>query len=608
MFALIHGPGGLAARSGAEAVPVVLGGVLGWLAGAQAGLLCGLAAGLLAWLSASALLVRVRARPRLRRLYRLALALHVVFWSARGVLDSPPRAPGPVGAPAVSRAGDPAPLRAGAAEVAVAVPTRVSLAGWGGSPRRRAVPAFGGLGPLGRLSLAGQASRGADGRARVPLLAAAEPSATPGPVARALVLRPEGEGPTLALVRLDLLTGDAALTEAVLSRVADLGVSRATLLVSATHTHSGLGGYARAAVAQVLATDHFDPEVFEALVAAATAAVREAHRTAVPARVALSEGADRGPDGATLLAVRRGRHRQQAAEARVGLLRVESLDGRTLAVLLSHGVHPVAMRPGHPALSRDLVGAVEQAVAARLPGAPAVLFLQSGLGDVSPRVTERAEDPGAIERAARAFAEALAPALAEPAAYDRLALGAAVVERPLGDPHAVACLGAREAFLDDVGPGPFQGPLASTLADVLLLPANVALWSLTLTDLRLAGTLRGAVGLRVNLARLTQPRAEPVGLVELSLGASGRGGSTRLSLAWLPGEPTQALAESWRGLLSGSGGARPWVLALTNGSLGYVVTAGGYEEGGYEALGTLHGRETARLLTEQLLAARAALR
>ena len=79
------------------------------------------------------------------------------------------------------------------------------------------------------------------------------------------------------LVRLDLVTSDAELHAAVAAALADLGFAPQTVLVPATHTHSGPGGYSDVPLSALLGTDHFRADVFEAVTAAAVRAVRAAY-------------------------------------------------------------------------------------------------------------------------------------------------------------------------------------------------------------------------------------------------------------------------------------------------------------------------------------------
>ncbi len=451
VFALLRGQGGIFRRLLGECVPLTLGAAGGWFVGALYGQAAGIGVGVGLWLVASGLLTLVRRRPRLARLYRLALAAHVVFWSVQGFCGGRLAAPAALPVPAAARWEGAQEFSAGVAEASFDLLDDVgTLSGWGQRPRRVGAPACLGLGPLGRLSLGLMAERG-EGRAprapRAPLFARpVEPGDALG--ARALVLRPGGGGPPLVFVRLDLTTSDAFLFEALLARLADLGVSAPFLILTATHTHSGLGGYSRDPLAQVLALDHFDPVVFQRIVGAAESAVRAAFLHARPARLSFGEARDRGQDGHPILARRRGGGPFDDVDDRVVGLRVVTDEGRTLALLVNYAVHPVSVRRAQLSFDRDLAGAIEEQLGWRLAGHPLVLFVNGALGDVAPRVVRTPDTPRALWEAGERFADAVAPSLLAAPLFDRLEVRAARLERDLGSPWTFAALGDRGTYLD----------------------------------------------------------------------------------------------------------------------------------------------------------------
>lgn len=606
MLTLLLGPGGPLRRLTAEVVPAGVGLLVGWTAGALAGVPVGWAVGVGVGLGLSALLRWARRRPLLRRVYRLALVAHALVWGFLGWTGSAPEAAGPVGAAAVVRWERPQRFEAGAGEAPFHLPPHVPLGGWGQRPRRVTLPPCAGCGAVGRLVVDVMRRRADDGTTLAPLFR--EPEAG-GPTlgARALVLRPTEGGPTLAFVRLDLLTSDAWIAEEVTRRTADLGITPATLLVSATHTHSSPGGYARDRFTQLFATDHYDPAVFASIVEAAVASLRAAVAAARPARLAFALAHDRGPDGASLLAARRGAAEGGPIDDRVPVLRVDREDGTMLAVLLDYAVHPVAVRKEHPRLDRDVAGAVEDALSARLAGSPTVLFVQAALADVVPTFTGAPSAPEAPRAAAERFAAAVAPAIERAPWFDRLAVAAARVERDFGDPRLLVGLGPRGLLLDDASlAGPFRGAAAGFAADLLALPVNALVWGAGLSEFRTVGTVRGALGVQVNLASYLSRRTHAVGVLRLDALRSDGTASVRVPLLWVPGEPSCELGQAWRRARP-EAPVVPFVVALTNGSLGYVVTADEQRTSAYESLATLFGAETDRLLTEALTRARDAL-
>lgn len=595
-------------RLAGELVPALVGTVAGELSVAVLSRPLAVTLGVVTWVLASGVLAWVRTRPRLRMAYRVALLAHLLFWSWQGYATQRLEAPRPPEPAEVAGWEAEQPFLAGVAEASFDARGHGTLAGWGQRPRRAAVPPFLGLGPLGRAAQAWMgAPAGPEGRPRAPLFAApAEPGEALG--ARALVLRPAQGGPPLVLVRLDLTTSDPWLVEALRERLAGLGVVAPLLVVSATHTHSGIGGYARDALGTTLALDHFDPEVFDAVVTAAADAVRRAHALARPARLAVALARDRGADGVPILARRRSGADFDAIDDRVVALRVEADEGRTLALVVNHGVHATAVRRDHMAFDRDIVGAVEEQLGWRLPGHPLVLFANGALGDVAPRVARTPQRPEALREAGERFADAIAPALLAPPARARLRVQGARVERDLGSPHAFATLGARGTWLEEVPMRPFDGPLAGVAGDLVLLPANALLWSLTLTDVRVAGSLGGTLGVQLSLRHaLSRPR-QPAGALLLTLAGEAGEAPLRLPLLWVTGEPSTAVGQAWRAAFAEPGGPVPMVLGCTNGSMAYITSAEEQHHGTYEATATLYGQATEALLTEMLRAARDALR
>lgn len=186
--------------------------------------------------------------------------------------------------------------------------------------------------------------------------------------ARALVL--ERDGQRLTWLTLDLVGVDRATTAAVAAR---LGPGVGTLLVSASHTHSGPGGYVDSTLAGMLMMDRFDPVVREAIVTAAATAVRAAESARAPAQIAFAR-----LDGPPIIRSRLGK----PLDHELAVLAVRRPAGDAVAVVWNFGIHGTMLGPRNLELSGDVVGVASQLVEKRL-GAPA-LFVAGALGDVSP--------------------------------------------------------------------------------------------------------------------------------------------------------------------------------------------------------------------------------
>ena len=595
MISLVRGPGGLLKRLADDFVPLGIAIAVGGIGITVLDPLHAALLGALAWPFASLLLRAVRRRPWLRRLYRLALLAHVLFWSAQGfLLDrvAPSEAPQVAASHAWAA---PAPLRAGYGEADFALPDWATLAGWGAPPRRLRLPAFGGLGPVGRAAQAWMAEPDGDGRPRVPMFHAAERNLEAGPLqhpgARVLVLEPGAshDGARLVVVRLDLVTSARSLHAALLERLAPDGISADRLLVCATHTHSGPGGYSDNPVSAVFGTDHHSAVLERAIVDAAAIAYGRALTARVPARIGLVRARDRDPESGSPVLARNRRGDEDAVDDRVYALRVDARDGGPLAVLLNYAVHPYLYRRRHLEFERDLAGGLEQALEARLPGAPKVLFVNGAQGDVSTRHGGGAPAERIQALAAR-FADTIAPAIEAASMHDELRVATARVERRLGTPRAfVALAGSRAGVVETLDRRLVEMRFAATVADALALPLNLAVWSLAIPEARVGFTWEGDVGARILLEPSMGNPPQSFSAWVFELGAKG---ATRFALMAEPGEAMQALGRAWRDAAARRELPDALVLGLTNGSMAYMTPSADFGQEGYEYDSTLFGPST----------------
>ncbi len=254
-----------------------------------------------------------------------------------------------LGGAGVARAACDECVTAGAGQALLEVPAGTSLAGFGSVARRLLVPDV-----LGRYPHAFWLK---------PSVGRRDPLG-----ARALVL--ERDGRRVTWLTLDVVGIDRATMRAIATR---LGAGAGTLLVSASHTHSGPGGYVDSALAGMLMMDRFDPAVRETIVAAAEAAIRGAEATRAPAQVALAK-----LDGPHVITSRLG----QPLDHELIVLAVRRPGGAPVAAVWNFGIHGTMLGAKNLALSGDVGGVASQLIEQRL-GAPA-LFVAGALADVSP--------------------------------------------------------------------------------------------------------------------------------------------------------------------------------------------------------------------------------
>jgi neutral ceramidase len=359
-------------------------------------------------------------------------------------------APGPAGAAC------PGCLTAGAARVALAPPAGTPLAGYGGFKRRLLVPDL-----LDRHPHAFWLK---------PSTAARDPIA-----ARALIL--EAAGRRVAWLALDLVAVDRGLVAEIERRAVARGVRAATLIVSASHTHSGPGAFVDSTLFGFLTLDRYDARVRDALAEAAADALARAEASRRPARLGAGTA-----EASALVRSRLGR----ALDQEMVVLRVVDADERPLALLWNFAIHGTVLGAANVALSGDVMGAASRALEDAL-GVPA-LFVNGAVGDVSPR----RHGAAALDPVGRALAAAARRAWdrARPVAADRLLVAGARVH-----------LGAPAVPVRNCLAGWVPRGVALPLGDAL--PREASLLAAAVGDVAwvtVPGELQAALGLRIKAA------------------------------------------------------------------------------------------------------------
>lgn len=401
-------------------------------------------------------------------------------------------------------------LRVGAAAVSLAPPDGVPLAG------------FGNRGPGNR----------AEG-----VLAPVE--------ARALVVKvPTGE--RVGVVVLDVLILWPSLRRAIASRVTDLEL--ASLLVAASHTHSGPGGYVDQWIAEVGIMGWFESATLDALADAAAAALHEAAGRMAAARL--------GSRQALVPGLTRNRRRPDGpGDPVVPVLRIDDLEGRALATLFALSAHPTTLAAENRLLSPDYPGAARDRVEARRGGL--AIFLAGALGDQAPAL------PGGV-----LWTDDTGISLAEQIESSNQ-------------------LGAR---LGDL--------VADTARQIPLEPDPVVAWSSVRWPLPPVDIRARCVGLVLGpvlygSARSTFPREARIDALRLG----------ELRILGSPFELSAEVAEAIRERTP-----RPLLVAAhVNAWLGYLVSPEDWARGGYETCLSFHGPDLAPDFVDQAVGALGAL-
>ncbi len=192
---------------------------------------------------------------------------------------------------------------------------------------------------------------------------------------RALVI--EDADTTVALVSCDLLVIDEQLFAAVRDRLlAQALPPQTTLILAATHTHSGPGAYGRK-FAEKISMGHFDPQVFETLVRTIVKTVILAHEHLVTVRVAYETERTEG-------LIKNRVEAEGLTDPDLVVAAFYSVSGRQpMAIIVNFSAHPTALGAWNKYLSADYPGVVTRHIESRYPGS-VCLFFAGSVGDQAP--------------------------------------------------------------------------------------------------------------------------------------------------------------------------------------------------------------------------------
>ena len=216
--------------------------------------------------------------------------------------------------------------------------------------------------------------------------------------ARALVLEHVPSAFRMVYVCCDLGMISESVRAHVLSQIADLGFSEQSVMLTATHTHSGPSGFS-SYLFYAMAGPGYSRSVHDTIVDGIVAAIRQAVARRTPALLRVGSGqVPLDEDLAFNRAVRSYNNnpdvtpldrsqRAAAVDRTMTVLRVDAIDGRPLGLLSWFGVHCTTVHRDHKVIHPDHKGAasvyLEEQNAKDNPDYVAI-FAQTAPGDVSP--------------------------------------------------------------------------------------------------------------------------------------------------------------------------------------------------------------------------------
>jgi Neutral/alkaline non-lysosomal ceramidase, N-terminal len=358
-----------------------------------------------------------------------------------------------------------------------------------------------------------------------------------------------------ALVALDLIYADADIVADVRRRVAGLGLTPESVLVAASHTHSG----PRRAGAD--ATD--DENSYWAQLAGPLASViEEAFRGLTPVRLSTASGwaavginrRRRVPGGVVL-----GPNEFGIFDPELGLVRLDREDGSPLAAVMNYACHGVSLLSDNLLLSADYPGFAVHLLQQSLGSDAFAMFFNGACGNINPRELGVSGVNATI--GSFVIAQHGGSLLAQEAR--RVWDSAVPVENP-----TIAC-GARTAKL----PTNPERALRAAEAALEAEKQRTEEAPRTLTPYDLWDPRGGGSWAQARMQRLQERGSSPV---EAEVQAVTIG-----SLAFT-GWPGEIFCEHGMAVKRRSPFTPTYTIGYANGSIGYVPTAAAYQEGGYE--------------------------
>jgi hypothetical protein len=380
--------------------------------------------------------------------------------------------------------------------------------------------------------------------------------------ATALVIS-DDQGGSAALVAVDLMYNDASFT----SRIRKLAAAQTDFLpeaicVNCSHSHNApTAGFIRGGGER--------NEEYLALAAnEAAAAVIEAWRIRQPARLSTGHGELQG------MTFNRARE-NGPIDPRVSVLRADAVSGQPLAVAVNFHSHCTAhMETDLRAVSRDWPGEVVDQIEAALPGATA-LYLQGVCGDVNFRRefngTERRFEP------ARAVAKIALEALQRTRPVERPGVASVThrISLPTRRWERAEVLRDREEGLHRLQTGDTTGWLDGLARYCVGLPGRLPLRYGGSEEKAVQAIARFAVEWTADILPILDTRPETL---EAEVQA------IRIGDVCVAANPSELFTSLGLDLRRHWPGEDLFILAYSNGSIGYLPDALAFEHPGYATI------------------------
>jgi neutral ceramidase len=390
-------------------------------------------------------------------------------------------------------------------------------------------------------------------------------------------------GQTVAILDCDLIYLHPPLVDEIRDSIAAfLETHRSHVLLACSHSHSAptsspvkIGGEQDRVRPEENAYIQMLPHLF-------LSAVRQASARLQPARIKAGMGhmdfsvnrREKLPDGRVVL----GLNDNGPADYAVGVVRIDSQDGRPIAAVVNYTCHPIFIGSASRLISPDYPGPLRRTVE-RETGATC-LFLQGATGNMNPRspmhpdVTE-AERAGTMLglEAAKVFLDLDTRTTIEREAWITSVATFHLLRKEVVDARTPDCVGGREVALSlPLSPLPDATTARSVLRERQTALEALLQQGATPDDLNPARyQVQWAQMLvkRVEENRSPESVTVPVQVV-------------RINDVAVVGVASELFVEAQLAIKRGSPFPSTLVAAYANGCVGYIPVADAYPDGGYE--------------------------
>lgn len=345
-----------------------------------------------------------------------------------------------------------------------------------------------------------------------------------------------------AVISVDMCGVPVNLAEEVLAAAKVSGLTLDNILICASHTHTGLEGYAldRRNIADNPNIGIFSEPMLNFVVKRLAGALQQANAALQPVKAA--SGAVALPD------MNRNRRDATCVDNQMTLLRLDRMDGVPLAVLVNYTAHGTFVDETDMLASGEWPGQMQRTVEDLLGGDVTCLYANGAEGDIAPRRPEG----GSHYEEAQNYGRRVGIAAA------RLAQGLTPVDVST---FAVQCrwvtLPPRKSAPDFVKIAGDEYNVTQEQLDALLqvmFPPTAPLYALRIDDFQIAS---------------------------------------------FPGEPICEIGVAVKETIRAEGILHPCAASLTTDAIGYILTPGEYGRSGYEATASFYGDGLGELLLKE---------